>query len=236
MEDPAAWLAWKQVLSSAAMPAGLGGKNGVGSMNSRTHHHHHTMRPVTGPWTWLGMKGVSTMAMAAAVLVAMLVAMTSTPVAGQPIACPLTARLSARPKVSRGLKPGVMAGDKVVIKVKVSKANRKAALGQGGVSISLPAGLCVLSTKPGRAQVVPVSGNVFWPQVNFNTTVAMPKFKVKARVQSTFNETSATFSANVYIPGRGCGSAASPVQVRGVCVWGGRGAQRDGAGVVDEGD
>jgi hypothetical protein len=133
--------------------------------------------------------------------------------------CPLTTRLFASPKAS------VKAGHRITLTIKVSKDQKKAALGHGGVAVNVPPELCVLATKPGgrNVQIMPESGNVFWSSVNFNKTAAAT-FKLKAHVPSHFNASTATFSAHAYIPAAGCASAAAPVQVsRGCgCGWEGR--------------
>lgn len=127
-------------------------------------------------------------------------------VAGQLDACPLVARLSTLPKATGR---GVMAGNRVLVNVKV--INPRKLLGQGGVTINLPPGLCVQSTSRG-AEIVPESGNVFWPNLDFSKKVVY-KFKLKAHVQSNFNGSIAAITAAAYIPERNCITKASPVQV-----------------------
>lgn len=128
-------------------------------------------------------------------------------VAGELDACPLIARLSTKPKATGR---GVMAGDKVTVKVKVVNSP-KLRLGQGGVAINLPPGLCVQPIPRGAA-IVPESGNVFWPNVDFSKK-KVQTFKLKARVQSSFNVSIAAITAAAYIPERNCITKASPVQV-----------------------
>ncbi len=98
--------------------------------------------------------------MALAVLAAAAMVAELTQVTGQLTVCPLTVRLSTVPKPT-GRNAGVTAGKRVTVTVKVKKSTRKVPLGQGGLAITLPPGLCVLKTQPSRAQIVPESGNVF---------------------------------------------------------------------------
>lgn len=159
--------------------------------------------------------------MALAVLGVILLAGDPLRVTAQPVACPLNMHLRARAKGSLGPKAGVMAGKELVVTASLSKIDRKDMLGQGSVSITLPPGLCVLSTLPRRTRIMPDSGTVFWPNVNLNKTATF-KFKVKAHVQSTYNGSIATFDAGAFIPARDCGNTAAPKEVRAhvqmVCV------------------
>jgi len=147
-----------------------------------------------------------------AVAVAAFAALVAGPlaVADQAGACPLlSARLSTSPKAR------VVAGGKVTVNVKISKGYRKTALGQGAVAIHVPPGLCVLSTRPRGAQIVAETGEVTWPNVNFNK--AGGSFKIRARIQSDYSGLTANFNAQANIPAQDCSSAATPVQVCIMC-------------------
>jgi hypothetical protein len=147
----------------------------------------------------------------AAILMALLAAMAVVVIA-QPYACPLIARLKTKPS-SKASGGGVMAGGKVTVTLKVLNS-RKLSLGQGGVAINLPPGLCVVSSRPRGAQLVPTSGNIFWPNVDFGKK-KLHRFRLKARVHSSYNGSVATLNAHAYIPppGLGCTASAASVQV-----------------------
>ena len=123
--------------------------------------------------------------------------------------CPLALRLSTRPKPSKW----VMAGETLDIAVRIVRTDSKASMGHVGVSIQLPPGLCVLKTQPRNTQIGALSGFVFWPDVDFSKK-KRHRLKVRTRVQSNYDGTTATFRATAFSVAKNCTAQAAPLQVR----------------------
>ena len=143
--------------------------------------------------------------------VALLAIMGAGPAVIRADVCPLTASLMTTPK-STAAKARVMAGAKVTLNAKISKVDTKAALGQGVVTVNVPAEMCVLATRPHGAQIDPETGDVVWSDVNFNK-MGGRKFQLKMRVQSFYNDSTAAFTVQADVPVLLCTSAEASMEV-----------------------
>jgi hypothetical protein len=143
--------------------------------------------------------------------VALLAAMVAGPAAVTADVCPLTASLTTTPK-STAAKARVMAGAKVTLNAKISKVNTKGALGQGVVTVNVPAEMCVLATRPRGAQIDAATGDVVWFNVNFNKA-GPRKFQLRTRIQSFYNDSTAAFTVHADVPALLCTSADASVEV-----------------------
>lgn len=143
--------------------------------------------------------------------VALLAAMVAGPAAVTANVCPLTASLTTSPKPTAA-KAGVMAGAKVTLNAKISKVDTNAALGQGVVTVNVPAEMCVLATRPRGAQIDPAIGDVVWSNVDFNKA-GTRKFQVRTRIQSSYPDSTAAFTVQADVPALLCTSADASVEV-----------------------